>query len=209
MASPAPTDVVIPKYHDTKTGTMTTHPSSLPTPPSASESMEDQLSPSKGAVRAPSPSPSCSSLSTLPTPSFGTPSNTTNQPPAKRRKLTFAEKESRRLEKEASEQRKAEEKAQKEAEKEVKDRQKAEERAKKEEEKRQRDIEKEQRRLVKEEKDKEKEAEKQKKDEEKAKRREEEEKKAKVCHDCETPYVDLTLWIVTTPLELIFCQTSR
>ena len=181
MASLAPLDAVSPEDRDPKTCIVASHPSSLPTPPGASEVIDYQLSPSRGATRASSPSPSCSSLSTLPTPSTSTPSNTANQLPAKRRKLTFAEKESRRLEKEASERKKAEERAKREAEKEVKDRQRAEERAKKEEEKRQRDIEKEQRRLAKEEKDKEKEAEKQRKDEEKAKRREEEEKKAKVC----------------------------
>ena len=106
-----------------------------------------------------------------------TPSTGTSK---KKTKLTFAEKEVRRMEKETKDREKAEEKIRKEQEKEIRDRQKAEEKAKKEEEKRAKDLEKEARRLVQEEKTRIKEEEKRKKDEEKAKKEEEKNKKAKV-----------------------------
>ena len=169
-----------PESNDRSQCLMAEHPTPLPTPPGISKHTACQSTPGTVAIRASSPSPSCSSLSSVPTPSLSTPANPSEQPPAKRRKLTFVEKEARRLEREASERKRQGEKTRKEVEKEIKDRQRAEDRAKKEEEKREKDLEKEKRRLVKEEKDKEREEEKRKKEEEKAKKKEEDDKKAKV-----------------------------
>ena len=109
---------------------------------------------------------------------------TTSAPNSKRPKLTFAEKEARRAEKEVKDRDRIEEKARKEQEKETRDRQKVEEKAKKEEEKRAKDLERDTKRLMQEEKNKVKEEEKRKRDEEKARKEEEKNKKAKVrrCH---------------------------
>ena len=117
----------------------------------------------------------------------------------KKVKLTYAEKEAERIEKqfneqqkaqqkmkkeeekEFREQQKAEEKIKKDMEKQFKEQQKAEEKIKKEEEKRIKEAEKEERKKVKEEQAKAREAEKQKKMEEKQKVEEEKSKKARVC----------------------------
>lgn len=105
-------------------------------------------------------------------------------PTSKKPRLTFAEKEARRVEKEVKDRERVEEKARKEHEKETRDRQKVEDKAKKEEEKRAKDFEKDTKRLVQEEKNKVKEEEKRKRDEEKARKEEEKNKKVKVreCH---------------------------
>lgn len=89
---------------------------------------------------------------------------------SKRPKLTFIEKELKRIEKESKDREKAEEKARKEQEKELRDRQKADDKAKKEEERRAKDLEREVKRLVQEEKNKIKEEEKARKEEEKNKK---------------------------------------
>jgi len=106
--------------------------------------------------------------------------STVSAPTSKKFKLTFAEKEVKRIEKEFKDREKAEEKARKEQEKEIRDRQKVEEKAKKEEEKRTKDLERETKRLIQEEKNKVKEEEKRKRDEEKARKEEEKNKKARV-----------------------------
>jgi len=106
--------------------------------------------------------------------------STASAPTSKNPKLTFAEKEVKRMEKEFKDREKAEEKARKEQEKETRDRQKVEEKAKKEEEKRTKDLERETKRLIQEEKNNVKEEEKRKRDEEKARKEEEKNKKAKV-----------------------------
>ena len=137
--------------------------------------------PSVDSSRLSSPAPSHASSSAVRDATMQAPQNAiASGPTTKRPKLTFAEKEAKRIEKEFKDREKAEEKARKEQEKENKDRQKAEEKAKKEEERRAKGLEKEVRRLAQEEKNKTKEEEKRKKDEEKAKKDEEKNKKAKV-----------------------------
>ena len=96
--------------------------------------------------------------------------------PEKRAKLTFAEKEARRVEKQFKEQQKMEETKRKEEEK----AKRCEEKARKDEEKRARDVEKEERKKLREDQAKAKEVEKQKKLEEKQKAEEEKDKKARV-----------------------------
>ena len=96
----------------------------------------------------------------------------------KRSKLTFAEQEAGRIEKQFKEQQKAEEKAKREGEKTKKE----EEKARKDEEKRVKDAEKEDRKRVKEEQAMVREAERQRKLDEKQKAEEEKNKKARVCY---------------------------
>ena len=91
--------------------------------------------------RLASPAPSQKSSSTLSDISTqATPNAPASTTGTKRPKLTFAEKEAKRLHKEARDRQKVEEKARKEQEKEAKDRQKADEKAMKEEEKRDKDL---------------------------------------------------------------------
>ena len=131
--------------------------------------------PSSSQVCSSSPSPSSRALttssvdfnaSTAAVPSAGT---AISGRPDKRAKLTFAEKEARRVEKQFKEQQKMEE-----------TRKKEEEKARKDEERRARDVEKEKRKKLKEGQAKAREAERQKKLEEKQKAEEEKDKKARV-----------------------------
>ena len=167
---------------------------------------------SADSSRLTSPAPSYASSSAVRDVNAQTPQGNTTPSAGtskKRAKLTFAEKEARRMEKETKDREKAEEKIRKEQEKEIRDRQKAEEKAKKEEEKRAKDLEREARRLIQEEKTRIKEEEKRKKDEEKAKKEEEKNKKAKV----NTPSKSLRLIVsaevfpVTAPPERFLCST--
>lgn len=108
-------------------------------------------------------------------------SNASTDQLPKKTKLTFAEKEARRVEKELKDQQKAEERAKKEEERVRKEKEKSEreeERLKKVEEKRVKD---EKKRKAKEERDRLKEEEKAKKDEERQKKEEEKNKKTRVC----------------------------
>ena len=127
----------------------------------------------------------------------------------KKQKLTFAEKEAKRMEKEVKDQQKAEERAKKEEERLRRENEKAErekERVKKAEEKRQKDEEK---RKAKEERERAREEEKAKKDEERQKREEEKIKKSRV-----SPFVFQSILnhanhnTVATKLECIFRATE-
>lgn len=141
----------------------------------------DDPTPSVDSSRLSSPGPSHASSSVLKDPITQIPQQPkASAPTSKKPKLTHAEKEARRLEKEVKDWERVEEKARKEHEKETRDRQKVEEKAKKEEEKRAKDFEKDTKRLIQEEKNKVKEEEKRKRDEEKARKEEEKNKKANV-----------------------------
>lgn len=107
-------------------------------------------------------------------------------PPAKKAKLTFAEKEMRRIQKEIRDQEKAAEKAKREADRQALAEEKARKDAEKEVERKKREVEREEKRVAnevekaaKEERRKKKEEEKLKRDEEKAKAEEEKKKKAR------------------------------
>ena len=136
-------------------------------------------------TRLPSSPPSPSSqlaLKAEPTIKAASPEQSTKSAgsAAKRAKLTFAEKEARRIEKEFKDRQKAEERAKKDEEKAQREKEKVakeEERVKRAEEKKAKDVE---RRKVKEEKDRTREEEKVKKEEEKHKRDEEKIKKERV-----------------------------
>ena len=102
----------------------------------------------------------------------------------KKHKMTFVEKEAKRIEKEFKEQQKAEERARKEEERIRKEEEKAkreEERAKKIEEKKVRDAEKEEKRKAREEKERLREEEKAKREQERRQKEEQKDKKARVC----------------------------
>ena len=101
--------------------------------------------------------------------------NTASGNPPKRQKLTFAEKEARKLEKEVDMRQKAELRARKEEEKLLKDRQRVEEKTLKEEKRQAVLIEREEKRKAKEEQDRAKE-------QEKRLREEEKNKKERVCY---------------------------
>ena len=134
---------------------------------------------------SPSPSPSSRALTTSSvagdpcTAAVPSPCPVIAERSDKRAKLSFAEKEARRVEKQFKEQQKIEETRKKE-EKKAK---KWEEKARKDEERRARDVEKEERKKLKEGQAKAKEVEKQKKLEEKQKAEEEKDKKARVFLD--------------------------
>jgi chromatin assembly factor 1 subunit A len=132
-------------------------------------------------------SPACSSTGSLSDVGTATPSKTPNspatafaalngiaQPPKKRVKLTFAEKEEKRLLKAVRDQEKAEERANKEAERKTREEEKARKDAEKDAERKKKEAEKEERRLVKEAEKAEKEKERKARDDEK--RRKEQEK---------------------------------
>jgi len=141
----------------------------------------DDHAPSVDSSRLSSPAPSHASSSAVRDATVSALQHSTvSAPTSKKPKLTFAEKEVKRMEKEFKDREKAEEKARKEQEKETRDRQKVEEKAKKDEEKRSKDLERETKRLIQEEKHKVKEEEKRKRDEEKARKEEEKNKKVKV-----------------------------
>lgn len=176
---------------------------SLPTPPisigtkrepSPARSSTGSLT-SAGTVtppRAQSPLDVPSSTTNLTSPSANVNANAfaalngngTAPPPAKKPKLTFAEKEARRVEKQFREQAKAEEKAKKEAERAVLTEEKARREAEKEAERKRKEVEREEKRLAaeaekaaKEEKRRRKEEERVKVEEEKKRKEEEKRKK--------------------------------
>ncbi|KAF2725227.1 hypothetical protein K431DRAFT_260837 [Polychaeton citri CBS 116435] len=143
----------------------------MPTPPDTDNSSNASPSEHQGQeeTRAASPAPSSSALSSIDT---VTPydaedisvtansttretdaahaSNTTNEPPRKRRKLTQAEKEEHKRQRETKEHEKAEQKARREEEKRAKEEEKREERRVKDEERRRKAEEKEGKRREKE-----------------------------------------------------------
>ncbi len=111
----------------------------------------------------------------------------TSEPPIKKAKLTFAEKEVKRIEKEFKDRQKAEEKAKREEEKTRKEEERAQreaekeaEKARREEDKRAKDAEKEEKRRVKEEQARMRQEEKKLKEDERQKKEEEKNKKARV-----------------------------
>ena len=115
-------------------------------------------------------------------------SSLTNQAPAKRTKLTFEEREVKRIEKDFKAREKAEEKikkdeekAKKEEEKRIRDALKQEEKVKKEQERQIRDTEKEEKRKAKEQQAHLKLEEKRTRDEEKKRQEDEKDKKSRVC----------------------------
>jgi len=124
--------------------------------------------------------------------------STTNQqpPPPKRRKLTFAEKEVLRIEKQHKDQQKAEERARKEEEKRVKEEERRVKEQEREEKKRLRDTEKQAR-----------DEEKQKRDAEKKAKEEERAKKEKVSQKSLVASSDANSLIVSIASELLLHQT--
>ena len=111
----------------------------------------------------------------------------TSEPAVKKAKLTFAEKEVKRIEKEFKDRQKAEEKAKREEEKTKKEEERARkeaekeaEKARREEDKRAKDAEKEEKRRVKEEQTRMRQEEKKQKEDERQKKEEEKNKKARV-----------------------------
>jgi flagellar biosynthesis GTPase FlhF len=144
-----------------------------------------------------------------------------SQQPAKKRKLTYAELEIQRIEKQFKEQQRAEEAARLLEEKRLKEEHKKEEKQRKEEEKRQKEEEKERNRLDREKKQKVKDEEKQRKEEERqrkeankaAERKAKEEEKAKKERVWPTRYRNtsntmLTL-VVAIETELILHETKE
>lgn len=114
-------------------------------------------------------------------------STSTSEQPVKKAKLTFAEKEVKRIEKEFKDRQKAEEKAKREEEKAKKEEERARkeaeketEKAKREEEKRAKDAEREEKRKAKEEQARIKQEEKKQKEDERQKKEEDKNKKARV-----------------------------
>ena len=150
----------------------------MPTPPDTEESSNASPSASKEDGRAASPAPSSSALSSVElfsshvTPGTSTadagaaPASNTGQPPAKRRKLTMAEKEQQRRAREAKVAEKAEKQVRQLEEKARKD----EEKAKKDEEKRSKDEERRKKAEEKEAKKREKELEEERKSQDKLKK---------------------------------------
>lgn len=119
----------------------------VPTPPDTEGS--SNASPTHSGERARAASPAPSTISTLSSVDLvsgdqiqgtATPSSTSKQPPAKRRKLTPSEKLDKQREKEAKEQEKAEQKAKKEDEKRVKDEEKRKKAEEREAKKREKDL---------------------------------------------------------------------
>ena len=117
----------------------------------------------------------------------GNPPTDPPEPPVKKAKLTFAEKEVKRIEKEFKDRQKAEEKAKREEEKAKKEEEKARkeaekeaEKVKREEDKRAKDAEREEKRRVKEEQARMRQEEKKQKEDERQKKEEEKNKKARV-----------------------------
>ena len=131
------------------------------------------------------------------------------EPPVKKAKLTFAEKEVKRIEKEFKDRQKAEEKAKREEEKTKKEeeRQRKEaEKAKREEDKRAKDAEREEKRRVKEEQARMRQEEKKQKEDERQKKEEEKNKKARVwilCTSTDTEQKPNGTTVPATP-ECIF-----
>ena len=112
----------------------------------------------------------------------------TTEPLIKKAKLTFAEKEIKRIEKEFKDRQKAEEKAKREEEKAKKEEERARkeaekeaEKAKREEDKRAKDAEREEKRRAKEEQARIRQEEKKQKEDERQKKEEDKNKKARVC----------------------------
>lgn len=154
------------------------------------EAMKDHLTEASGGPvergRTPTKetTPINSILATISPPNSTTPTGSSTQPPSdaapasaqKKRKLSPASKEAKRIEKEAKEKQKLEEKAKKDEEKAKKE----EERRQKEEERKKRDAEREEERKKKEEKKKLKEEERLAKEEERKKKEEEKMKKERV-----------------------------
>jgi chromatin assembly factor 1 subunit A len=167
-------------------------PGSLPTPPVSIGTKRDP-SPARSTTgsltdigtatssnRGQSPllgvPPSSTNL-TSPSPSAFAALNGNAPPPAKKAKLTFAEKEARRIEKEFKDQQKAEEKARKEAERAAHAEEKARKEAEKEAERKKKDEEREAKRAAQEAEKAAKEEKRRKKEEEKLKVEEEKRKK--------------------------------
>ncbi|KAK4544161.1 hypothetical protein LTR36_004371 [Oleoguttula mirabilis] len=120
----------------------------MPTPPDTEGSSNDSPTNIEEQERAGSPAPSTIStlssvevLSSIQIQPTGTPSSTSKQPPAKRRKLTPSEKLDKEREKEAKELEKAEQKAKKDDEKRVKDEEKRKKAEEREAKKREKDLE--------------------------------------------------------------------
>ncbi|KAL1304177.1 hypothetical protein AAFC00_000601 [Neodothiora populina] len=113
-------------------------PGSIPTPPLTASPNQDV------APRQPSPAPSNSTLSSVAT--FTDPSkpsaDNSSAPPAKKRKLTNAEKESQRLEKEHKKREREEEKAKRDEEKRMKDEERRRKREEREAKEREKELEK-------------------------------------------------------------------
>jgi chromatin assembly factor 1 subunit A len=115
--------------------------------------------------------------SSLASPSAFTALNGTASPPPKKAKLTFAEKEARRIEKEFKDQQKAEEKARKEAERQAHAEEKARKEAEKEADRKKKEAEREERRVAQEAEKAAKEEKRRKREEEKQRAEEERRKK--------------------------------
>jgi chromatin assembly factor 1 subunit A len=167
-------------------------PGSLPTPPVSIGTKRDP-SPARSTTgsltdigtatssnRGQSPMlgvPPSSTNLTSPSPSAFAALNGNAPPPAKKAKLTFAEKEARRIEKEFKDQQKAEEKARKEAERAAHAEEKARKEAEKEAERKKKEEEREAKRAAQEAEKTAKEEKRRKKEEEKQKAEEEKRKK--------------------------------
>jgi chromatin assembly factor 1 subunit A len=175
--------------------------SSIPTPPVSAEATKRAVSPTQSrrssttsltdagsvtpSLRDGSPIPNSSApTEASPSKSAFTAMHGTSAPPPKRAKLTFAEKEAKRIEKEFRDQERAAEKAKKDAERQAHAEEKARKDAEKEAERKKKEAEKEEKRLAQEAEKAAKEKRKRKKEEEKRqkeeeKQRAEEEKKKK------------------------------
>ena len=176
--------------------------SSLSTPSSGTPSLG--IAPNRSRQASPALSTTSSSLTDLTDLTGDASKASLSAGPAKRRKLTFAEREVERAvrqqEKEAREIQKAEDKARREEEKQLKDEAKRRREEEKEASRRERELEKAEKQKV-------KDAEKQAKDDEKRKKEEEKQKKQRVSLSAQ--YLIRLLTIDSRKCELVHSSASR